>query len=289
MNSMNLQYFINNKDFPFYVNYGEHDDDLEMHTHLDFSELTIVLSGTAVHMVDSEEYFIKKGDVFVINKHTSHGYKQLNDFKICNIMFQFDTFFQLEYDIKKSAGFHALFVIEPYLIKEQNFQSRLQLSLPNFNIVQALITEMIEEYLTQQMGYTTLLHGKFLELAVILSRNYNISDISEKDKALNITKPISYIESNFTSSISIDDLAKQACMSTRHFIRIFTETYQTTPLKYINILRLQYACTLLKTTNKTITEIALDCGFNDSNYFSKQFKSMYFCTPQQFRKKGLSH
>lgn len=287
MEYMHLEYFTSNKEFPFYIGYGEHNSDLFMHSHADFSELTIVLSGTAVHQVNQEEYIIKKGDVFVINKDTSHGYKKLNDFKICNIMFQYDLFFPADYDIKRSAGFHALFMIEPYLAKEQNFQSRLQLNFENFKLVKDIIQQMIQEYEQKQIGYTTLLQGKFLELAVILTRNYNMSDISEKDHVLNISRPISFIEQNYTSQITIQELAAQANLSPRHFTRIFAETYHTTPTKYITILRLQLARTLLRTTDKTVTEIAMDCGYNDSNYFSKQFKVNYLLTPHQYRNQFL--
>lgn len=70
-----LNWFTQDETFPFFIQYGTHDEDLCLHTHADFSELVIVLSGTATHVVDGEEYPIRKGDVFVISNNTAHGYK----------------------------------------------------------------------------------------------------------------------------------------------------------------------------------------------------------------------
>lgn len=99
--------------------------DLCLHTHADFSELVIVLSGTATHVVDGEEYPIRKGDVFVISNNTAHGYKHPKNFHICNIMFHLSYFLDYQSDIKTTAGFHALFVIEPTLTKTQGFKRQL--------------------------------------------------------------------------------------------------------------------------------------------------------------------
>ena len=47
-----LNWFTQDETFPFFIQYGTHDEDLCLHTHADFSELVIVLSGTATHVVD---------------------------------------------------------------------------------------------------------------------------------------------------------------------------------------------------------------------------------------------
>ena len=78
MNSeMHLHYFTTQKDFPFFIQYGHHDENMFLHSHADFSELVFVLGGYATHIVNEEEYSIKKGDVFVINENTSHGFNRI--------------------------------------------------------------------------------------------------------------------------------------------------------------------------------------------------------------------
>lgn len=283
MECMYLKYFTDCKDFPFYIQYGKHDESMFMHYHNDFSELVLVLNGTAIHMVDNEEYFVKKGDVFVISNNTTHGYKDLKNFRICNIMFSFDYMFSLNYDIIKTSGFHSLFIIEPYLTREQHFKSRLQLSISDFETVEKLIDCMVTEYSKKGNSYMTLLHANFMELAVFLTRKYEHSEITEIDNRINIANSVAYMESNFTKPIAIEELAKLANISSRHFSRIFNQTYHTTPINYITALKMQHASTLLINTTKSITEIAYSCGYNDSNYFTRQFKKFFSLTPMQYR------
>ena len=140
MNSeMHLHYFTTQKDFPFFIQYGHHDENMFLHSHADFSELVFVLGGYATHIVNEEEYSIKKGDVFVINENTSHSYKDPHHFRICNIMFQPDYFLRDFGDIKSLPGYHSLFVIEPALTQQNGFQSRLHLSPERFEEFLSLI------------------------------------------------------------------------------------------------------------------------------------------------------
>ena len=72
-------------------------------------------------------------------------------------------------------------------------------------------------------------------------------------------------------------------ISTPHLCRIFKKHTGMTVSHYINHVKLQHGCELLVHTNMSITEIALQCGFNSSMYFCKTFKSQMGCTPTEFR------
>lgn len=284
MNIMKLEFFTDNKNFPFFIQYGEHNTELYMHKHADFSELVIVMSGTAVHIVDDEEYFIERGDVFVISHNTAHGYKNTHDFKICNIMYQPSNIFEDDSDIKKSSGFHALFVIEPFLAQHNGFQSQLKLCLSEFSNIKNITQLMFEEYQNNYDGRITILKSLFTILATYLSRLYNFTDKSKDKSTLNIAKTVAYIEKHFNENILTNQLAEMINLSPRHFNRLFVQTYNTTPYKYLISLRIQQACNFLKNTNKNVSEIAIECGFSDSNYFSRQFKKVTNTSPLEYRK-----
>lgn len=283
MNEMQLSFFTSDSTFPFFIQYGGHDESMFMHVHTDFSEMVLVLEGSAVHAVNSEEYFVCKGDVFVINKGTAHGYKNTENFRICNIMFHPEML--SGGDLTQSAGYHALFVIEPYLAGEQRFESRLKLGAEDFSRAKLLIADMIDEYNSKRDGRKTLLSAYFTELVTMLARKYALP--SEKDKAeINLAKAVSYMENNYNAGISIKELAEMCYISDRHFSRIFRATYRLTPGAYLNEIRMKNASMMLKSTDLTVTDISERCGFSDSSFFARQFRKTFGISPIEYRKNG---
>ena len=176
ISEMYLQYFTAQKDFPFYIQYGHHDENMFLHNHADFSELVFVLGGHATHIVNDEEYPIQKGDVFVINENTSHAYKDPRHFRICNIMFQPDYFLKNFGDIKSLPGYHSLFVIEPALTQQNGFQSRIHLAPDVFDTFDQMITRIHHEYVSHSAGYQTMTSGLFLQMITSLSRLFDKSE-----------------------------------------------------------------------------------------------------------------
>lgn len=288
MEAFYLNYFTKNGDFPFYIQYGYHDSDLKMHCHSDFCELVIVFGGTAMHSVNDESYFIRKGDVFVLGDGISHGYHDTHQLQICNIMFQPDRFL-MEGDVRKLPGFHALFVIEPYMTEKKEFQSHLSLKLKDCEQIHSLTDIMLREYQSVTPGRETMLTSYFMILATALSRLYALPTKQEESSVLNIARSVSYMESNFTEPLTLESIAQISNLSPRHFSRLFTATYHTTPGNYLLSLRMQLAGGLLRNSSQSISEIAFQSGFNDSNYFSRQFRKCYGMTPRQYREGNPPH
>lgn len=83
--------------------------------------------------------------------------------------------------------------------------------------------------------------------------------------------------------ICIKELVDQINISVYHFCRIFKQVVRKTALDYINGIRLEKAAALLKENDLNITEIALRCGFDSINYFSRLFKKYYNTTPTNYR------
>lgn len=288
MLEMKLHYFTKEENFPLYIDFGEHHEDLEQHLHLDFSELVLVVQGSALHQIESECYEIGPGDVFVINDGTSHGFLHPKNFHIINIMYRPEQLLRQDWDLSKSMGYHALFLLEPYFAKEYKFRSRLKLTPGDFESIASLCQRLMSAYQIKTTGRVTLCHALFAELLVSLSRLYEEQTIQEKGKnklpLFSLAKTISYIQNHYQSPLSVEDLAKMAHYSKRHFIRIFREMYQVTPLDYILTLRIQYACHLLVTTRSSIQKISIDCGFTDGNYFSRLFQKRMGLSPREYRK-----
>lgn len=101
-----------------------------------------------------------------------------------------------------------------------------------------------------------------------------------------ITKALNYIKSvNKESNITIDDIAIHAGFSTDYFNRIFFAHTGFNIMEYIRFSRLKKAAHLLRGTNNDILDIALDCGYEAHESFSRAFKNQYGVSPSEYRKK----
>ncbi len=278
-----LDIFTEVVDFPLFIQYGHHERIVEPHVHCDFSELVIVLSGHAVHHVGEESFYVKKGDVFVVNENTGHWYDEVKELRICNIMFRMRDLLTRRYDITHTAGFHALFIIEPQQVQSENFESRLVLSDREFLSLKNNLDFMLKEYEGDNEGRETMLISSFLYVVTALSRLYEKKPYTEKGNIMVLAETLSYIEKNFAEKITIEQMAEFSGYSKRHFNRLFKDTYKTTPLDYVLSLRIENACYLLKKKEKSISDIASDSGFDNTNYFCRIFKQRTGVTPSQYR------
>ena len=83
---------------------------------------------------------------------------------------------------------------------------------------------------------------------------------------------------------ALDDLAKVAGMNPRYFCRFFRSITHQTPIEYVNMYRIEKAAQMLHSTRLPITDICMECGFNDSSNFIKVFRKYKGMTPKQYRK-----
>jgi len=94
---------------------------------------------------------------------------------------------------------------------------------------------------------------------------------------------IAHIDEHYMHQVRIVDLARMANLSVSQFERKFRSTFQLTPSQHIMQVRLKAACKLLSTTNRSVSAVALDCGFFDHSHFSRNFRQSLGMTPRQYR------
>lgn len=122
-----------------------------------------------------------------------------------------------------------------------------------------------------------------------------VNNESEPVSESTVTKPLHetiektrlYILANIDNDLSMEDLSKAANIGIRQLQRLFKSEIGITPVQYINILKLEEAGQLLKTTNMTVAEIAYKFSFNDPSYFGSVFKKYYGMTPLEYRKMAV--
>lgn len=109
---------------------------------------------------------------------------------------------------------------------------------------------------------------------------------ANSEYAQRINRVIDYLRGNLDRQVKLEELAKVACFSEFHFHRIFSAVSGETLNNFTNRLRLERAARFLRYTNRSLTDIAFDCGFSSSATFSRAFRSGYDTSPSQFRKNG---
>ena len=80
------------------------------HTH-DFNETLIILSGRALHVLGKQEYPLSRGDVYAIKGNTAHGFREVQDLELINLMYDPHIFSHNNYELHSIPGFDPLFLI----------------------------------------------------------------------------------------------------------------------------------------------------------------------------------
>jgi AraC-like DNA-binding protein len=96
---------------------------------------------------------------------------------------------------------------------------------------------------------------------------------------------IRHIDRHYAGTVSMDDMAKRAGLSTTHFNRRFRQLLRMTPLNYLRAVRVQHARGLLTTTDKPLAEIATLTGFSDQSHFTRRFRQTTGLTPDAYRRR----
>lgn len=114
--------------------------------------------------------------------------------------------------------------------------------------------------------------GCVTDLSEVKTLRYSNSDLRQC---------IQYIQDNICNTITIPDLAERLHMSVSQFERKFKANYHCTPLKFVNYVRMDYACRALM-SGQSISRVSNDLGFCDQSYFTKTFKSIVGVTPRKY-------
>lgn len=110
-------------------------------------------------------------------------------------------------------------------------------------------------------------------------------ELSHRDlKAEAVKTAIRYIRKNYTDQIMIEDIAEECMLSKYYFCRIFKSITGSTVIKYLNMYRCVKAQELLSSGNYTVSEAALECGFENMSYFTRTFKSYSGILPSLVKK-----
>ena len=270
--------------FPISVERRDPQEDFEPHAH-EFAELVIVTGGKCLHVTGNESWELAAGDVFVIAGLREHEYRDLVDLRLVNILYQPNPLKLRLLDLPSVAGYHALFTLEPSRNIRQPTKGRLHLAAKELAHVIEFADRLDTELKAREPGFGFMATATFMQIIGFLSRCYGRNPSPDGRALLRIGEAMSHLERNIHREVDLDELAAIAHMSKRSFLRVFQSATGTSPLAWVIEKRIVRARHLLRQTDRRVTEIAFDVGFNDSNYFTRQFRKATGISPREYRQR----
>ena len=151
----------------------------------------------------------------------------------------------------------------------------------------SLLTRMLTEN-SRFDEYSEHFERCYLEELLLMLMRYSVMNEKEPDllnsRDADILLATKYIYNNFRKPLTLEEVSSVASLSPTYFSKKFKLITGMGFKEYLNYVRLKHAQTALLTTNSSITDIALEYGFNDSNYFKDLFKKVYGKSPREYRK-----
>jgi AraC family L-rhamnose operon transcriptional activator RhaR/AraC family L-rhamnose operon regulatory protein RhaS len=268
--------------FPIAVERRDPQEPFGLHAH-EFAEIVIITAGRGVHVTGEDSYPLSAGDAFVIGGSRRHDYHSMNRLCLVNILFQPEKLNLRTYDLRTLPGYHALFTLEPAWRQRHQFNGRLRLQPSELSVVMAYVDKLDEELRTRPSGFKFMATASFMQIVGYLSRCFARAKNPDSRALLRIGEAISHLEANYQEPIDLDRLAEIAHMSKRNFMRSFQAAMGSSPIAHLIQLRVNYAASLLRRSEHSVTDIAFQVGFSDSNYFARQFRKLLGVTPRDYR------
>jgi AraC-like DNA-binding protein len=268
--------------FPLAVERREPQEPFGLHGH-DFSEVVVVTGGRGTHRIGRVAWPLSAGDIFVVKGREAHAYPDPHELSLINILYRPERLKWDLADLATLAGYHALFTLEPQWRKRHQFNSRLHLPPTEIGHVLGLIDQLDAELTTRGPGFGFMATALFMQLVAYLARAYGRSRSPDSRSLLRIASAIAHLETHYTEEIELDDLAGMAHMSKRSFLRTFQAATGQPPIAYLIQIRVNRAADKLRATDDPVTEVAFAVGFQDSNYFARQFRRLMGVTPRAYR------
>lgn len=146
------------------------------------------------------------------------------------------------------------------------------------------INGAVTDNLTSQL----FIKSSLLRILALLSGSRLFTPTEKNyDKRVEELKTIlTYIKENYKEKIYIHDLAEQVNMNAQYFCRFFKKSIGRSPMEYINDYRLKQSIKLLEETDLAVTEVCLECGYNNLGNFMRAFKNYTGTTPLKYRRQS---
>ncbi|SHJ03835.1 AraC family transcriptional regulator [Pseudozobellia thermophila] len=251
-------------------------------------ELVVILKSTGTRFIgDSIEKF-QEGEVVLIGKNVPHMW--LND----EVYFQPDSTLEAEaFAVHFTRDFLGKdFFNIPEMKQISELLDRANRGIRFNGLTTAQVRRIIDlidcDFTTRVYRIIEVLHdlAKHGEYDLLASTSFLSS--FQKTGNSRMDKIYAYVFENFNSGISASDVARMSGMNKSAFSRFFKKAHRKSFTRYLNEIKVGYACKLLLENKESITSIAYLSGFNNISNFNRQFKVISGMSPSEYLKYHLS-
>ncbi|NDW08668.1 AraC family transcriptional regulator [Dysgonomonas sp. 520] len=249
-----------------------------------FARIYYVTGGEAKTYINGKAYTLTPGNLYLTPPFTLHDDESDSFFSLYYIHFYEKTynkesvFDKLDFPVELNANTLDSPLIERLL--EINPERHLHHIDPRvYDNTPSFSKFIADNYLLpihiqlETRGILYQIMAKFMGLAQLKSRY----------KDIRIDKCLRYIHENTDKNVELSQLTDISCITKDHLIRIFKKETGYTPIKYINIKKIERAQLLLLTTNMSIADVALELSIDNVSYFNRLFKQYTNLAPSQYR------
>ncbi len=234
-----------------------------------FCEITYVQKGKGNYFVNGVKYEMKEGDLIIFNNVEPHGWMIQDDMDVLVMTFSTQFVSDLNSDYLK-----------PFVERGSNFMNKVSRAEPYASEIAFVMNEIYKEYREKIQGYDLLIKADVLRILTFLIRYcqntsavFQIENLSQKKSNMKrLKEAFQYINDHYTEKITLGEVAGAVYMSENYFSAYFKKVTNTSFIDYITSLRLKKAGELMKHTDMSMVEIALECGFNNMSNFYRIYK-----------------
>lgn len=243
--------------FDFISNYDSSNLNFPSHLHRCF-ELIFVVGGEMEVMIEERSFQLHTGQYLLILPNEIHSISTVSQSRAKICIFSPDYVPTFQKMIENRSLENPIF--------DLSVQAKILLSKTLFKDDLNLLEQKASLYLllSELMAQTSLIKTE------------------KKDSALLHTL-LTYIQEHFTEPITLQSLAGTLGYSYNYLSKYFNARVKTSFTEFLNDTRVNYACHLLRTTEKNITEIAYLCGYENIRSFNRNFIKKVLCTPKEYR------
>jgi AraC-like DNA-binding protein len=275
----------------------------ELHRH-EYFELLFVEKGSLVNRFKGAEIQMKTGDLLIMKPYVLHVLddsvrKQSLKAYCCSFLPQaVDFAIQSLEELNRSSSPNRYF-FKPFmpLVEEDVPAVQLKVHSRHSKVLTGLFEELRETtHRHTERGYA-LTRCRFLDLLEFLAKQYERGQATSHSVQVDLAVPVSryqagmrktlnHIHDHFEEPLTLESMAAMSGTSETYFCRLFKHETGMTFLNYLNGLRIERACVLLRDTAGNALDICYKVGFNDYTHFGRQFKKHTGMSPAEFRRQN---